>query len=559
VTRILSALLLAGLLALPASAAAPDLLAVPAVDTAAMEPAVREQLEAARRSLEGAIQRLPAGSSSSSSELAEAFGRCGRLYALYKLNAAARICFENAARLAPADPRWAYTLGAMLQVTGDFVAAEGRLGRALELRPGDPATLIRLGEVRLQLGQTAAARQAFEAALPLAGTAAAAHFGLGRLALASGDARAAAGHFEAVLASQPGASEVRSPLAMAYRKLGRLDDARAALAGYGDGRVTFPDPLLEQVAALGAGSRQLVAAGTTALRGKRFAEAAEAFHKALETDPGDGALWVSYGVALAGLGDAAGAERSYRKAIELEPANARAHYNLGTMLAARGAGRKAIEQLETAVRLDPASRDALFNLGQALAAGGEPARALDAYERLLKLNPQDTVARFQHAQTLSALGRHAEAAAELATVAGAAPGEAAPRLAQARALLLAGRDAEARACLEAGLARLPDSEPLAQLLVRVLAASSRAEVRDGAKALGIAQRLLAAGPTAEREEALALALGELGRFAEAADHQRRALASPGPDALDRQRRERCLALYEHGEPCRASAAQPGSP
>ena len=555
--RTAALLVLLGWLAPATAAEPPQLLPVPPVDTSGMEPSVREQIEAERAALAAATARLPADAP----ELAEAYGRCGRLHLLYRLNDPARACLENAAQLAPADPRWAYYLGALLQATGDFAAAAARLGRALELRPGrdlEGAALIRLGDVRLQLGRLDEARQSFEAALSREGTAAAAHFGLGRVALARGDANAAntaAGHFEAALALQPGASEVRSPLATAYRKLGRLDDARAALAAYGEGRVTFPDPLLEQTAALNTGSRQYIQAGTTALREKRFADAVAAYRKALEADPADATVWANLGVALAGLGDLPGAEQSYRKALDVEPANARAHYNLGTLLAARGDRREGIEHLEAAVRSDPESRDALFNLGQALAEAGEPARALDAWDRLLKLNPQEVVSRFHRAQALSALGRHGEAAAELGTVIAAAPGEVAPRAAQASALLLAGRDAEARARLEEGLARLPQSEALAQLLVRVLASSSQSDVRDGKKALALAQRLLAAGPTPDREEALALALGELGRFPEAAEHQRQALAGSAPGTPDRSRRERCLALYQRGEPCRAPGGQ----
>lgn len=522
-------------------------LRLPAVDTSAMEPAVREQIEAERRALAEAETRLPAGSP----ELAEAYGRCGRIHTLYKLNDPARACFESAARLAPNDARWAYYLGTLLQALGDFEAAEARLARALELKPGEAATLIRLGEVRLQLGRPEEARKAFEAALPAAP--AAARFGLGRVALAQGDARAAAGHFEAALAAQPGASEVRSPLAIAYRKLGRVDDARKALEGYGEGRVTFPDPLMQQVAALNTGSRQYVTTGTTALQEKRFAVAAQAFRKALDADPADSAAWAGLGVAQEGLRDLPGAEASYRKALELDPANARAHYNLGTLLAARGDRQEGIKHLETAVRLDPESRDALFNLGQALTEAGEPARALELWDRLLKVAPQDPVTRFQRARALSSLGRHDEAAAELGPVIAAAPGEVAPRAVQAQALLAAGRDADARARLEEGLARLPNSEALAQLLVRVLASSSRPEVRDGKKALEIAQRLLATGSNADREEAMALALGELGRYAEAADHQRRALAAAAPGAPQRQRLAGCLARYERGEPCRAAA------
>ena len=543
-TSIFVLLPLIGLLAAPLVGAEP--LRLPAVDTSAMEPAVREQIEAERRALAEAETRLSAGSP----DLAEAYGRCGRIHTLYKLNEPARICFESAARLAPNDARWVYYLGTLLQALGDFEAAEARLARALELKAGEAATLIRLGEVRLQLGRPDEARKAFEAALPAAP--AAARFGLGRVALAQGDARAAAGHFEAALAVQPGASEVRSPLAIAYRKLGRIDDARKALEGYGEGRVIFPDPLMREVAALNTGSRQYVTAGTAALEEKRFAVAAQAFRKAVEANPADSAAWAGLGVAQESMRDLPGAEASYRKAVELDPANARAHYNLGTLLAARG-DREGIGHLDTAVRLDPESRDALFNLAQALAEAGEPVRALDVWDRLLKMAPQDPVARFQRARTLASLGRHDEAAAELGPVIAAAPDEVAPRAVQAQALLAAGRDADARARLDEGLARLPNSEILAQLLVRVLASSSRPEVRDGKKALEIAQRLLAAGSNADREEAMALALGELGRYTEAAAHQRRALAAAAPDAPQRQRLAGCLTRYERGEPCRASS------
>ncbi|HEY0554301.1 MAG TPA: tetratricopeptide repeat protein [Thermoanaerobaculia bacterium] len=526
------------------------LLPVPAVDTEGMEPAIRQEIEQDRRSLEKAIAELPAGSA----ELAEAYGRHGQITALYKLNAIARICLENAVRLAPAELRWTYSLGALLQATGDFSAAEERFVRSLELRPGDPAILIRLGEVRLNLGHLAEARQAFEAALPASGAAAAAHFGLGRVALIGEDARAAAAHFEAALAAQPGAAEVRAPLAVAYRKLKRLDDARAALAAYGEGRVTFPDPILDQVARMDVGSQRFLQSGASALREKRFPDAVQAYRKALESEPANATAWMNLGVGLEGSGDPAGAEKSYRKAVELQPSLARAHYDLGTLLAGRGAIQEGLEHLETAVRLDPESRDALFNLGQALEATEEPARALDTYDCLLKLAPQDLDARFHRGQTLAALGRPAEAADELGRVVAAEPREAAPRIAQVIALLGAGRDAEARARLEEGHKALPQSEPLAQLLVRVLAGSSHSDVRDGGKALEIAQSLLAAGPTAEREEVLALALGETKRFAEAADHLHRALAALPPDSPDHSRLEHCLSLYEQSEPCRA----PGS-
>jgi len=93
---------------------------------------------------------------------------------------------------------------------------------------------------------------------------------------------------------------------------------------------------------------------------------------------------------------------------------------------------------------------------------------------------------------------------------------------------------------------------LAADLVRVLACSEDPTARDGKRALSLAESLLAAGDTPERESLAAMALAELGRFPDAAARQRRAIeAATGatPAALARLRAQ--LALYEAGKPCRS--------
>ena len=72
------------------------------------------------------------------------------------------------------------------------------------------------------------------------------------------------------------------------------------------------------------------------------------------------------------------------------------------------------------------------------------------------------------------------------------------------------------------------------------------------RALALAESLLAAGDTPEREALAAMALAELGRYPEAAARERRAIdaaAGAPPAALARLRAN--LALYEAGKPCRS--------
>ncbi len=382
-----------------------SLLPIPAVRLDAMEPAVRKQVAAACRSAATAPGQPPTIAAAS-------FGEAGRVFLLYALLDAASPCFDNAVALAPKDLQWAYFAGVTAQRRGELERARDHLahcsmpaaaagasrstaaaGAAPEkTAPAEavvPAALYRLGEVELLRGDLDAAGRAFTAALAFPGTAAAAHFGLGRVALQRGDAAAAAVHFEATLAAQPEASTVRAPLAAAYRRLQRLDQARQQAAAYGPGQVRFADPLMHELEAANAGTMRRIAAAAEALAAGRYLEAAAGFRQALAADPEAVRCWMGLGLAQERLGDTAGAERSYRRAVELAPANDRARLSLGTLLAERGARGEAIEQLTAAVRLRPDLPDARYNLARALAEDGRFAAALAQCDELLRLAPQD--------------------------------------------------------------------------------------------------------------------------------------------------------------------------
>jgi len=371
---------------------------VPRVELSGMEPAVRQQIEAAYRSVATATT-LPAPAAAAS------FGEAGQVFLLYSLSEAALPCFENATGLAPQDFRWAYFAGIAARLRGQLDRARDRLQRALALQSPLPPALVRLGEVEILRGDLEAANRAYTAALAFPATVAAAHFGLGRLALQRGDARLAAEHFEATLAAQPAASVVHAQLAIAYRRLGQLDKAAAQAAAHGEGMVHFSDPLMTQLEAANASNANRITGALRALQEGRFAEAAEALRQAAAVDPRDVRVWLGLGHAQETLGDAAGAERSFRQAVELEPQNARARLKLGTLLAQRGARVEGIDQLRTAVRLRPDYKDARFNLATALAQEGRLAEAAAECDALLQLAPQDREARALRDQLRADLGQ----------------------------------------------------------------------------------------------------------------------------------------------------------
>ena len=129
-----------------------ELRTVPVPSLESFEPAVREQLEEAQAAVDEGLGSVGDGllrpGSAPALELADAFGRAGRLYLFYDRSDAAEACLANAATLEPTEFAWHYYLGSLYQDDGRLGPAADSLNRALELEPEDLPALLRLAEVR---------------------------------------------------------------------------------------------------------------------------------------------------------------------------------------------------------------------------------------------------------------------------------------------------------------------------------------------------------------------------------------------------------------------------
>lgn len=531
-----------GLLAvfLPAGAAGATrpLEPVPFPDTGAMEPAVAQQLDELRRKVV-------------TSPSADAFGACGSVYLVYDLAEPAAACLRNARLLAPTEPRWPYFLGRLHARRGELATAREAFAAATSLAPAEPAPWLRLGEAALAEGDLGAARDAFGAARRLRGAQAAADYGLGREALEAGDAAAAVARLRGALELAPYAGAVRYALAMALRRMGRVEEARGLLA-VGDNRQppSYPEPWTQEMLALDRGVRGKIERGTELLAAGRFAEAIAELEAAVLAQPDHAKAWQNLGAARGRLGDVAGARAAYERAIELDPSAAVPQGNLGVLLLGVGETDLGIQWLERALALAPESPSIQFNLAVALLERGRGDRALNLLESVLRRAPEDVAARHYHAVALIAAGRLADALVELRQVIATSPQVASPRLAEARALLLMGEETTARRRLEDAHLALPQEEGVTLELIEVLSTAESAEARDGARAWSLAEELLRGGPTQARAEAAAMALAELGRFAGAVEKQRQAIDLAGADPTGSERMKRRLRLYEAGSPLR---------
>ena len=476
-----------------------------------LDPLVRAQIEERKAWHRRVLAAAPPGDE----KVEMAHGELGNLYHAYGLHDAAEAAYLEALRLDPADFRWIYYLGLAHRARNEPERSVARLEQAVARNPQDVPALVRLAEVHRDAGRAAAAEPLFERAARIDPRNAVALAALGQLALSRREWARAADLFERALAAQPEATALRYPLALAYRGAGDLARAQAEIARRGTQAPTLEDPLSRRLHGLSEGQATHVQRGAAAAAQGDWRRAVEEFRQAVAEDPLYSAPRVNLGLALLRTGDTAAAEEQLRAALTLAPDSPEAHAALAYLEASRGAHAAAVAHYRAALEREPGREDARFNLGQSL---------MD-------------------------LERYDEAAGEFSRVV-AARADASPlRLAEASALVLAGRDADARRRLEQGLEALPRDGNLAHALARLLAASGDASVRDGPRALEIAKAIVAVSDAVEHAETLAMALGEVGRFEEAARVQRGVVerVRDSGSRAEVERLRRALSRYEKGE------------
>jgi tetratricopeptide (TPR) repeat protein len=425
--------------------------------------------------------------------------------------------------LAPGDFRWPYYLGHIFIGKGELTRAAERFEQVLRLRPADFATLVWLGHVYVELGQPEVAEPFLTRARALGPDTAAVLYQLGRASLARNDYAAAVRHLEEAARLNPAAAVIHNPLAMAYRGLGDLEKAQSALdrtrdrAGPG-AAVTIADPLMAEVSTVLRSPDVFGELGQQASARGDWPEAARQFRKAVELSPNNAIMRLNLALTLNRMGDARAALTELESAIRADPSLASAYFVMGTLLERSGRDQDAIDRYTAAITRDPGFRVAHLRLADALRRIGRLEASLSSYVQVLELDPASAEARFGEAMALVRMSRHAEASERL-------------RLA---------------ASLH------PDQPAFSQALARLLAASPDPQVRDGQRALDLVRALAEEHKTTSVAETMAMALAEVGRFAEAAEWQRLAMsvaADAGhPDHAGRMAAS--LALYQRREPCR---------
>ncbi len=219
-------------------------------------------------------------------------------------------------------------------------------------------------------------------------------------------------------------------------------------------------------------------------------------------------------------------ETLWTHALAVTADNDVAHNNLGYLCVDRGELNKAMSHFEAASKIRSGKSDPHYNLGtafvemnlgDALARQGQPDEAMAHFEQAIKLQPDYAEAYYNRGNVLYAKGRIDEAITDFEKTLQLQPNHADAHTGLGNALLRRGALKEAIVHYNEAMALAPQDPHCHSNLSWVLATSSDASIRDGAKAVELARQAvsLSGGREPVFFRTLAAAYAETGRFSEA--------------------------------------------
>jgi tetratricopeptide (TPR) repeat protein len=492
-------------------------------DLARMDATVQTQIKERYTTL-----REKQKTGASGENLGSAYGEYAMLLQAAEYYEAAEPAYLNAQDLMPGDVRWPYYLGHLYKSIGQTEKSIASFQRALDRSPSELAALIWLGRMHLEEGKPDLAEPLFQRAADLPPRNVAVMAGLGQAALARRDYQRAVTVLEEALAFDPSAASIHSPLANAYRGLGNEAQAEEHLKLWRNTEILVPDRLRQDLDMSLESGLSYELRGVRALEARDFKAAEGFFRKGVDITPTTAPLGRSLrhklGTALVMQGDIEGAMARFEEVAKLAPAegldeaSAKANYSLGVMMASSGQTNQAVQRLTAAVKYNPNYAEALMALGDTLRHSGRFEASLKPYAEVVRINPRAAEARFAYAMALVRLRRYREATS----------------------------------WLEESARIQPDRPELSHALARMLAAAPDDSVRNGGRAMKLAQELMKGTKTTAVGETMAMALAEVGEFTNAVDVQRSIIAAAEQAGLaeDVRRMTGNLRRYERRQACR---------
>jgi Flp pilus assembly protein TadD len=270
--------------------------------------------------------------------------------------------------------------------------------------------------------------------------------------------------------------------------------------------------------------------------------------------------WMAHtnlGLVLFQKGQIDNAIAHYRSALQMQPDWWDAEYNLGTALLAKGQVDEAILHCEKAVSMRPTDPDAQISLGNALVQKGRIDEAIPHYQKAMMSRPDDFLARYGLGHALLEKGELDGAIQVFRAALLIRPSDADCHTTLAIALDEKGDPAEAIQHYKKALEFAPRSIPALTNLAWLLATSRDGSLRNGRKAIELAEQAdrLVGGTNPLVLRTLAAAYAENGEFEKAIRTARSAMELArmhGEQSLTTDLDQQ-IAMYQLGLPYRENA------
>jgi tetratricopeptide (TPR) repeat protein len=307
----------------------------------------------------------------------------------------------------PDHPDALNLLGVMLQDTGDLAGSIAVLSRAVAADPEFPEAFANLARAQCAAGDSAAAKLSCERAIALDPDLPEAHLQLARslLALQANQSAIAAATRAADLS--PGSADAQ--LFLGHAQI-RLKNYPAAVTAYRAADRLAPDRFETLLALAGALAES-----------KQFDDAVACCRRAVAVQPQNVRGYVALGVALRGTGDVRASAEAAAQAIALDPTNAAAHLLLGSARLDLNDAAGAREALAVAIALAPGSAGAQHQFAMACMQLRDFSPAAGALRNAVRLRPDDTEYLAKLGRVLCELGEHTEAVPHLRRAIALAP------------------------------------------------------------------------------------------------------------------------------------------
>jgi tetratricopeptide (TPR) repeat protein len=231
------------------------------------------------------------------------------------------------------------------------------------------------------------------------------------------------------------------------------------------------------------------------------------------------------GNALLQKGSVDEAIAHFQTALHSKPGNAETHYNLGNALFQKGSVDEAIAHFQTALQIKPDDAEAHNNLGTALFQKGSVDEAIAHFQAALQIKPDYANGHINLGNILLEKGNVDEAIAQYQKALQIKPDDAEAHNNLGNALLQKGSVGEAITQFQKALEIEPGYPEALNSLAWVLATCSQASLRNGNKAVELAQRAnqLTGGENPAILHTLAAAYAEAGRYNDAMQSAQKAI------------------------------------